>query len=149
MDQAALDNSFGAKAAICGRPQGEQNKGLVKPAQTWQDAALNNGNRLPKPMRFTNSMSIPLESRERREWIKYQLRLRGSSLAQVAREQGVSRDASTLALRKPYPRMERALAKALGLKPEQIWPERYDANGRPNRPLGRPRKKTDSEPPPS
>lgn len=100
-------------------------------------------------MQFTNSMSIPLEYRQRREWIKYQLRLRGTSLAQVAREQGVSRDAATLALRKPYPRMERALAKALDLKPEQLWPERYDASGRPNRPLGRPRKKTNTEPPQS
>ncbi|MDQ2069345.1 helix-turn-helix domain-containing protein [Natronospira bacteriovora] len=85
---------------------------------------------------------MPQDSRQRREWIKYQLRLRGSSLAQVARDQGVSRDAATLALRKPYPRMERAIADALGLRPEQLWPERYDEAGRPNRPLGRPRKQT-------
>lgn len=83
---------------------------------------------------------IPVQPRERREWIKYQLRLRGSSLAQVAREHGVSRDAAILALRKPYPRMERAIASVLGLTPDRIWPERYDADGRPNRPIGRPKK---------
>ncbi|MCP1726254.1 Ner family transcriptional regulator [Natronospira proteinivora] len=83
---------------------------------------------------------IRADSALRREWIKQQLRRRGSSLAQVAREHGVSRDAPILALRKPYPRMERAIAEALDLAPEAIWPERYDANGRPNRPIGRPKK---------
>ncbi|MEA5444715.1 helix-turn-helix domain-containing protein [Gammaproteobacteria bacterium AB-CW1] len=91
-------------------------------------------------MTKSHAPDIPSEPRQRREWIKYQLRLRGSSLADVARRHGVSRDAAILALRKPYPRMERAIAEAIGLKPQQIWPERYDAAGFPNRPLGRPKK---------
>jgi len=80
------------------------------------------------------------DPQQRREWIKQNLRQRGSSLAQVARDHGVSRDAATLALKKPYPRMERAIAQALGLAPQQLWPERYDENGQPNRPIGRPKK---------
>lgn len=84
-------------------------------------------------------MDIPENLHERREWIKYQLRLRGKNLASVARELGVSRHASILALRKPYPRMEQAIAKNLGVSPSTLWPERYDSHGVPNRRRGRPR----------
>jgi Ner family transcriptional regulator len=81
---------------------------------------------------------VPLDARARREWIKYQLRVRGSSLSAIARELGVSRHAPRLALDKPYPRMERAIAAKLGVEPRSLWPERYDAQGRPNRTIGRP-----------
>jgi Ner family transcriptional regulator len=84
-------------------------------------------------------MLVPLDDRARREWIKYQLRVRGSSLSALARELGVSRHATRLALDKPYPRMERAIAAKLGLQPKQLWPERYDEQGRPNRTIGRPK----------
>lgn len=76
----------------------------------------------------------------RREWIKFQLRLRGYSLAHLARELKLSRSALTLALRMPYPRVERAIAEKLQLPPAAIWPERYDKQGGPNRRMGRPRK---------
>lgn len=87
--------------------------------------------------------TIPTNERLRREWIKYQLRALGSSLSQVAREEHVSRCATGKALRWPYPRQERAIAKRLGLRPEQIWPERYDENGNSNRPMGRTKKPDD------
>ena len=74
------------------------------------------------------------------EGIKYQLRRRGYTLTSLGRSLGVSRHAVGLALRQPYPRMERAIAEALGLEPAAIWPERYDAQGQPNRPMGRPKK---------
>lgn len=85
-------------------------------------------------------MDIPITEPQRRAWIKYQLELRGYTLSSLARELGVSRHAPKLALDRPYPRMERAIAERLELDPAQIWPERYDASGKPNRPLGRPRK---------
>ena len=84
--------------------------------------------------------SIPTDQRQRREWIKFQLRVRGSSLSQLARELHVTRHTTILALARPYPRIERAIAKRIGLRPEQIWPERYDELGQPNRPKGRPKK---------
>ena len=87
---------------------------------------------------------VPADPQARREWIKYQLRLRGLSLAAIARDLGVSRHAPHLALVKPYPRMERAIADKLELEPRQIWPERYDESGKPNRTLGRPHKRIDS-----
>ncbi len=74
------------------------------------------------------------------EWIKFQLRLKGYSLSRLARELGVGRHTPKKALYQPYPRMEAAIAERLDTKPQQIWPERYDANGKPNRPMGRPPK---------
>lgn len=85
-------------------------------------------------------MDIPTTEPQRRAWIKYQLELRGYTLSSLARELGVSRHAPKLALDRPYPRMERAIAEKIELRPEQVWPERYDADGKPNRPLGRPKK---------
>lgn len=81
---------------------------------------------------------VPLEENARKEWIKFQLRVRGSSFSAIARELGVSRHAPRLALVKPYPKMERVIAGKLGLQPQQLWPERYDEQGRPNRTKGRP-----------
>lgn len=81
--------------------------------------------------------TIPAEEPQRREWIKYQLRARGSSLSRVARDQGVSRFSASVALKKQYPRLESAIARHLGLKPKQVWPERYDEKGLPNRSAGR------------
>lgn len=80
---------------------------------------------------------IPHEEPVRREWIKYQLRLRETSLSQIGRDLGVSRSAPITALRKPYPRMERGIARALGVQPMAIWPERYTQDGISNRPRGR------------
>ncbi|MBW8003053.1 MAG: transcriptional regulator [Planctomycetes bacterium] len=77
-------------------------------------------------MRCMSDQNVPSDPVQRREWIKYQLRIRGSSLSAVAREMGVSRHASNLALAKSYPRMERAIASKLGLEPRLLWPERYD-----------------------
>ena len=50
-------------------------------------------------------------------WIKYQLRRQGYTLTSLGREHGVSRHAVGLALRRPYPKMEAIIAKALGMHP--------------------------------
>ena len=70
-------------------------------------------------------------------WIKYQLRRRGHTLTSLGRGHGVSRHAMGLALRKPYPKMEAIIAKALGLHLAELWPERYDRQGNPKRSMGR------------
>lgn len=77
---------------------------------------------------------IPDDPVQRNEWIKFQLRMRGSSLSKLARRLGVTRQAVRNALSAPYPRMERVIADELGLPPQAIWPERYErrrAGGRP------------------
>lgn len=89
----------------------------------------------------TDTTTIPTKDPLRKEWVKFQLRARGDSLSQIARDEGLARNTVAMAFLKPYPRMERIIASRLGLRPEKIWPERYDAHGRPNRPkTGRPPK---------
>ena len=63
----------------------------------------------------------------RREWIKFQLKLRGSSFAKIGRKYGLTRHAPKRALYISYPKMERAIAAEIGMTPAQIWPERYAA----------------------
>ena len=79
-----------------------------------------------------HSVTFPNSPDGRREWIKASLRLAGYTLGSLAREIGLSRTAASVALWKPYPRMERIIATKLGLTAEEIWPERY-ADGRPQR----------------
>ena len=69
--------------------------------------------------------TIPADPVQRNEWIKFQLRVRGSSLSELARSLGVTRQAVRNALSSRYPRMERVIAAEIGLAPEVIWPERY------------------------
>lgn len=72
---------------------------------------------------------IPREAKARGAWIVYQLHVRGTSLSAIARTLGVSRSASSHALRRPYPRMETAIAAALGLSAQDLFPERYPNGG--------------------
>lgn len=67
------------------------------------------------------------EEIQRHEQIKMQLRVGGSSLAKVARELGVqtSTVASVSRGRWRSRRIEAAIGAALGISPEQLWPERY------------------------
>lgn len=53
-----------------------------------------------------------------------ELKMRGTNLRQVSLANGYSRNAASNACSKPYPKLEAIIAKALGLTPEQIWPER-------------------------
>lgn len=79
-----------------------------------------------KPMANTVDHNvIPSDPVQRNEWIKFQLRIRGTSMSDLARRIGVTRQAVRNALTAPYPKMERLIAQELELEPEQIWPERY------------------------
>jgi len=55
----------------------------------------------------------------------YQLQLRDLRLVDIARDRGLSRWAAYFALRHGSRRVEREIAHRLGLRPEQLWPERY------------------------
>jgi len=72
---------------------------------------------------------VPQNPLQRNEWIKYQLRIRGSSMSELARRLGVTRQAVRNALSGSYPKMERAIANEIGRSPEHIWPERYGRDG--------------------
>lgn len=70
--------------------------------------------------------------------VKAALDKAGWSLRQLGFEHGYSGDSSlSEVFRRPWPKAEGIIAAALGLKPEQIWPSRYDSRGNPNRRAGR------------
>ncbi|WP_312375741.1 helix-turn-helix domain-containing protein [Pseudomonas oryzihabitans] len=79
------------------------------------------------------TFDIPLELDSRWEWIKFQLRVRGKTIADLAREIGLNERALRSAKQRAYPRVEREIAKALGLQPVQLWPERWHTDGTPHR----------------
>lgn len=79
------------------------------------------------------TLEIPLDLERRWEWIKYQLRVRNSSTAKVARALGVHDRALRTVKRHAYPRIERAIAEVLNLHPIQLWPERWNTDGTPRR----------------
>ena len=73
---------------------------------------------------------IPRDPIIRRAWVSFQLKIRGKSLASIADELGVKRQAISGALDAPSHRGEAALAAALDVEPQDLFPERYDTTGR-------------------
>lgn len=70
--------------------------------------------------------------------VKAALDKAGWSLRQLGFHHHYTGDSSlSEVFRRPWPKVERIIASTLGRKPEEIWPSRYDAEGRPNRLRGR------------
>jgi Ner family transcriptional regulator len=61
------------------------------------------------------------------------LRKAGWSLRQLSMHHQLSPGTLKAALQFPYPNGERLIAAAIGVKPWEIWPSRYDSAGHPNR----------------
>ena len=53
------------------------------------------------------------------------LRKQGWSLRELSRQNGLSEGTLKSALDRPYLKAEGIIAKAIGMTPETIWPERY------------------------
>lgn len=79
---------------------------------------------------------------KRHAWAIYQLRLSGRTVSQLAREAGVNRSAVYAAWQRRYPRMQSVIAAALDMRPQDLFPERYDEDGLPLKWLdgGKPRR---------
>jgi Ner family transcriptional regulator len=75
---------------------------------------------------------------KRRAWVIYQLGLQGRSLASLARDLGLVRSSPQAALARPYPRMERLLAEAVGVPVHELFPDRYSPSGERLVRMGRP-----------
>ena len=73
-----------------------------------------------------------------RDKVLAELAKAGWSLRRLALHHEIGPSTLQQVLYRPYPRGEQRIAEALGLEPKQIWPTRYDDNGEPNRPMGRP-----------
>jgi Ner family transcriptional regulator len=71
---------------------------------------------------------------EKKDWhpadIKAALQKAGTSMQQLSLRNGLCGHAVRVALDRPYPKAEKIIADALGLKPEDIWPERWAARRR-------------------
>lgn len=73
---------------------------------------------------------MPTTPLHRREWIAYQLRLRGLSFRSLARQEGVTHQAvSAAALGGSSRPLQEALAETLGVAPQALFPELYDRDG--------------------
>ncbi|WP_439547812.1 helix-turn-helix domain-containing protein [Falsiroseomonas sp.] len=75
-------------------------------------------------------MASPRHNRARqRDWeaidFVIAFRDRGLTWKQVSEEAGYKGTALRNAVDKPWPKAEKAIAHALGLQPETIWPSRY------------------------
>lgn len=57
------------------------------------------------------------------------LRKKGTSLAALSREAGLSSSTLSNALERPWPKGELIIAGAIGVPPEEIWPSRYYIDG--------------------
>jgi Ner family transcriptional regulator len=58
---------------------------------------------------------------------------KGIRIKDLAKENGLSPSGLYNAFYFPLPGVERIIANILNLRPQEIWPERYDSEGRPNR----------------
>ena len=59
------------------------------------------------------------------------VRRSGITLMALAAEHGLAKQACSTTLMRPWPRVQAIIAKRIGVKPEKIWPSRYDDNGMP------------------
>lgn len=55
------------------------------------------------------------------------IRKKGTSLAALSRDSGLASSTLANTLTRHWPKGERLIAEALGKKPEEIWPSRYQA----------------------
>lgn len=93
-------------------------------------------------------LDIPQKPAERRAWIQYRLRLIGSNFRALGRKLGVSQQAvSYAAAGYPSLAIEAAIAEAIGVPHQELFPEHFDdAGGRI--PLARTRQRKPSRPAP-
>lgn len=63
------------------------------------------------------------------EEIKAAIRMKGSTLKQLALDNGFDASAVSVALQKPWPAVEAVIAKHIDIEPKDIWPLRYRPDG--------------------
>ena len=70
-----------------------------------------------------------------REDIKARIRKTGITMAALVRQHRLHDAAANKVLLHSWPRVEAIVAERLGIKPQEIWPSRYDDIGAPLRGL--------------
>lgn len=61
--------------------------------------------------------------------IKCKILLKGMTLKSLSLKAGLSARACSVALIKPFPAAEEAIAEFLGIPAQQLWPSRFNADG--------------------
>ncbi|TVR06142.1 MAG: hypothetical protein EA385_16420, partial [Salinarimonadaceae bacterium] len=59
------------------------------------------------------------------------IRKTGTSLKDLASAHGYDRTVMSHVMRKPWPAVERIIARRIGVRPNVIWPSRYTSDGSP------------------
>lgn len=74
-------------------------------------------------------MSKAKASSKAKDWhrqdIMSEIRKRGSTLAELGRQNGCKPATAYNVFHRPYPKMERIIAEFLNVEPQVIWPTRY------------------------
>jgi len=78
-------------------------------------------------------MSIPRPHITDWSWprVKAAVEEAGLNLDEISRRQGMHRSWASMAKRAPYPAVQAAIARVIGVPPQDIWPSRYDEDGNP------------------
>lgn len=74
------------------------------------------------------TMTSPIRN-QHPEDIKAAVRKRGKTLTQIGLDAGLAKSTCRVALQKPIPSANRAIAKFLGQAVHVLWPEWYEPNG--------------------
>lgn len=84
--------------------------------------------------RSNEARSIP-QCNQNKDWhpadVKAALEKAGTSLRKLGIENGFHECSIYMALRNRWPNAESIIGKALGIKPQEIWPSRYNEDGTP------------------
>ncbi len=65
-----------------------------------------------------------------REQVKAAIRMKGITLTELATNHGYEASAVRKTLSRPWPVVEKIIADLLGMRPQDIWPSRYHADGK-------------------
>lgn len=78
----------------------------------------------------TSTLDIPKRPTERKQWILFQLKLRGSNFRALGRELGCSHQAVAQAAGgQTMMEIEAAIAAKIGVRHADLFPEHFDENG--------------------
>jgi Ner family transcriptional regulator len=77
---------------------------------------------------IAQAVNVPNDVEQKQEWIKYQLKILGLSIAKLACIHQASRQAVSSILVRSNPRWEHVVASALDVNPAHLWPGRHIAN---------------------
>lgn len=85
-------------------------------------------------MNTTKAQSVSVAKKWHPEQIKAAVRMRGTTLSQLAEDNHLPRPVCSLALYQPRRKAEEVIAQFLGVPLHELWPDRWTADGRRIRP---------------